>query len=147
MKLARSQTASAKEEHGRLEARLAQFPDLDLLKRENAERQAELVSLRVRTGEVASSSDAVGKRISAFDEGIAKLERDVAVDISKLVDDDRHIALQRAELEALEKEYLLTEQQIFSLKRDVNTVSESNAELLKICDGLMKKIETGGSGE
>ncbi len=140
-------TAAAKREHDALQARLEAMRDVDEQRSANAAAAADLVRVQARTQDVLAAIDVAKRRQAAHEDGIAKLEREVAVDIARLVEDDQRIALQRAELEALEKEYLLTEQRVFSLQRDANTVSESNAELMKICDTLMRRLEGVSGGQ
>lgn len=141
---AQERTAVAKHEHDALQARLAALHGIDAQRSANAAASAELMRTQARTQDLIAAIDDARKRQTAHEEGIARLEREVAVDISRIVDDDQRIALQRAELEALEKEYLLTEQRVFSLQRDAKTVADSNAELMKICDALMRRLEDAG---
>ena len=81
----------------------------------------------------------------AFLDQANKLERDVAVDISEIVNNDKTIALQKREISALEEQYLESEQNVFQLEKEIEVVQEGNDELLKICEGLMSKIEVAGN--
>ncbi len=104
---------------------------------------------------------ALRSKILAMDEAAAKVPVDVDVSALVQVDEqkkkkrkkkfdkenqtrkknDQTLALQRAELASLETQYLGAEQSTFALHRDIRTVKEGNAELLRICDDLMRRIE------
>lgn len=140
---ARARTAAARAEHAKLQARVEALQDAEARASAAAALQRDLATVRAQTTDTQRAVEAARARQRAFEEGSAKLERELALDIARLVDDDQRVALLRAEREALEKEYLLTEQRIFSLQRDLVTVGQNNAELLKVCEALMARLEAG----
>ena len=101
-------------------------------------QRARVDEAKARAAEAEQEMGRLRSQIVANEESLTKLN---VTDVSTLVEQDKGLALQRAELATLEKEYLKAEETIFSLSRDLRDVGESNAELLRICDQLMKKME------
>ncbi len=108
-------------------------------RREVEALQTQAAQLRARAERAREAAEIAHSNLVATEEAIEKESGDV--DVSALVERDKSLALQRAELESLEKQYLTAEQSTFALHRDVRTVAEGNAELLRICTDLMHRIE------
>ena len=108
-------------------------------RREVDAAQAQAAALQERAQRAREEAEVAKSKLVATEEAMAKLNVDV--DISAMVERDKALALQRVELESLEKQYLEAEQSTFALHRDIRTVGEGNAELLRICTDLMQRIE------
>jgi chromosome segregation ATPase len=129
------------QENSRLLEAKRKLDDMEQDKRVLNTQKSELAKLKGDIQDTNAEIDSLTKKEIGFEEGISKLERDLKKDISDMVEGDKVVALQKAELEAIEKEYLQAEQSIFDLQRDIKMVSENNSDLLRLCDSLMKKIE------
>jgi hypothetical protein len=124
--------AELEERKRRLEQQLQQREELDAQLQEIRDRGKKVLELE-------QEAQTLKQKISAHEEAAAKL--DVDKEVSTLVDNDKSLALQQAELETLERDYLEAEKNVFALMKEISTVGESNTGLLKLCEQLMKKIE------
>lgn len=127
----REQTVQLQKREAALDETLARRTQLDALR-------AQIAEAKLRREMADKAVLTMQSQITGHEEALSKLN---VTDVSELVAQDAKLALQKAELETLEREYLRSEESIFALSRDLRTVGESNAELLRICDQLMKKIE------
>ena len=114
-----------------LESQLESRSDLDA-------QRTQIAQVKAETEAAISATHALQAKISGNEEAMGKIS---VTEVSAIVDHDRTLQMQRAELDMLEREYLKTEETIFALTRDSRAVGESNDELLRICDQLMKKAE------
>ena len=114
-----------------LESQLESRSDLDA-------QRTQIAQVKAETEAAISATHALQAKISGNEEAMGKIS---VTEVSAIVDHDRTLQMQRAELDMLEREYLKTEETIFALTRDSRAVGESNDELLRICDQLMRKAE------
>lgn len=114
--------------------------DIPRAEAEGSALRERLAEVRRRRDAAVSQAEALRGRLEAMEAASVKVAAEV--DVRAVVEADPGLALQRSQLDALERAYLAAEERTFGLIRDLRTMGEGNAELLRICNDLMHRLES-----